>query len=478
MTQRMVVCAIVFCIASSVCADPVGYTDETEYLNALATLGFPVVHEGFENDTIWGGVRSTVVGGQHSAPSVTSKGIAWMSSSPNNNVSTSNGAAVSGQWGFYSLPHGDYANDITDGWRGLSNQPLVAIGGWVRTNTPPAALTLYLDGDPQNTVDFGAAGALSGPSWFFGVIDTNGFTLFDFRETEGTIDDQKFIFGDDFYFARSGTLIDCNENSIADSTDIAVGSSQDCNGNMIPDECEIDEGSPSPGGPFYCTQDCEPDCNANGVLDACEVVAPDVYASGQLSPIGFGSPQSFTIVTPPASRADVILDFTAIANLGGSSDHIAVDINGVAVGTVFGLDGSDCPENGADESRLVVPKNVFNNAVSGGNAVIGMTATAEVSPNECSPLTYITVSASLFVPSSADGDGDGVPDECQQTTCETIKGDANTDGIVDGADILGWVDCYLQGPGVVSGCECAEMSSDGVIDGTDVVAFVSLLLTQ
>jgi cysteine-rich repeat protein len=32
---------------------------------------------------------------------------------------------------------------------------------------------------------------------------------------------------------------DCNNNDVADSLDIATGSSQDCNGNAVPDECEV-----------------------------------------------------------------------------------------------------------------------------------------------------------------------------------------------------------------------------------------------
>jgi len=46
--------------------------------------------------------------------------------------------------------------------------------------------------------------------------------------------------------------------------------SPDCNGNNNPDECEIDENSTAPGGPFYCTANCDPDCNDSGLPDACE----------------------------------------------------------------------------------------------------------------------------------------------------------------------------------------------------------------
>jgi hypothetical protein len=51
-------------------------------------------------------------------------------------------------------------------------------------------------------------------------------------------------------------ILDCNNNNIEDSVDIANGTSQDCDTNGIPDECEN-----------------LADCNTNGVADACDVSA-------------------------------------------------------------------------------------------------------------------------------------------------------------------------------------------------------------
>ncbi len=78
---------------------------------------------------------------------------------------------------------------------------------------------------------------------------------------------------------------DCNDNEIDDAEDIAGSTSQDCNINGIPDECEIDQSSPAPNGPFFCDpasppeglDQCDPDCNGNGVPDECE---PDSDGDG------------------------------------------------------------------------------------------------------------------------------------------------------------------------------------------------------
>ncbi len=171
-------------------------------------MSLNTVHEGFENDSVWGTVRTTIVGGSHVAPSITSKGITWTSNNAVSQVTTSEGAATGGQWGFYSSPHGEFSSphtdDIPDGFRGSSAQTLFGIGGWIQTNTPFAGISLLLDSVP---VDFGNlpgggdATRIGTAPLFFGVIDTAGFNAFLWQETEGTFDDQKFIFADNFTFA-------------------------------------------------------------------------------------------------------------------------------------------------------------------------------------------------------------------------------------------------------------------------------------
>lgn len=47
---------------------------------------------------------------------------------------------------------------------------------------------------------------------------------------------------DNFRVYRRIPITDCNGNGVADSIDIAMGTSQDCNSNMIPDECDIASG--------------------------------------------------------------------------------------------------------------------------------------------------------------------------------------------------------------------------------------------
>ncbi len=68
-------------------------------------------------------------------------------------------------------------------------------------------------------------------------------------------------------YERAG---DCNNNGLLDNFDLINVDSIDCAGTGLPDECEIRFDSTAPGGPFYCVQNCNPDCNVNGIPDDCE----------------------------------------------------------------------------------------------------------------------------------------------------------------------------------------------------------------
>jgi hypothetical protein len=205
--------------ATCAIAAPVTYTDEAAYLDAIGLLGTPTLFEGFEDDAVWGNVRSTIVGGTHTAPSVAANGITWTSNNTVSQVTTGPGAARTGDWGFFTLPHGDYANGIGDGFRLSASTNLVAAGGWVETNTPFAEINLVLDG--STVLDFGDPTIGTTPL-FFGVVDTAGFLSIEFLEIEGTIDDQKYIFADDFTISGPGLTGDYNLDGFIDAADYVV----------------------------------------------------------------------------------------------------------------------------------------------------------------------------------------------------------------------------------------------------------------
>ena len=234
--KRLMVAAILIIPTTYSNAALVAYTDEAAFLSDLAALG-SVVHEGFEGSA-WDGVRSSI-SGFITAPSVSSLGVTWTSNNPTGGVTTGSGPALTGDWGFYAYPHGSYAATNTDcsdpisipgvcgdGFLGSADSGVFyGVGGWIETNTPFAKLGMFIGAYNQdnydqpndtfsNEVDFGETcdgndencsdNAIIGTQHkFFGVIDSDGFSQFEYREMEGTNGDQKLIFADDFYFAGS-----------------------------------------------------------------------------------------------------------------------------------------------------------------------------------------------------------------------------------------------------------------------------------
>ncbi len=206
-------------------AAPVAYIDETTFLADLAAMGYTPVHEGFEDDSVWATTRGQVVA------EIPSQGLIWTANNPHSGITTGAGPALTGQYGFYSSPHGSYSNpppgvtcftpgECGDGWRGRAADGLIyAIGGWLDTNTPFAKIGLFIGEYPDNPIDFGETcvppesencfgnSTVGTTPRFFGVIDTDGFERFEYREMEGKLEidggDIKFIFSDDFYFVLS-----------------------------------------------------------------------------------------------------------------------------------------------------------------------------------------------------------------------------------------------------------------------------------
>ncbi len=212
-------------MATSAQAVVTTYTDETAYQIELLRLGYTTVTESFEDDTAWGTARTTVSGGPMTAASITSQGITWTHNFPEvagNHITTGSGPARTGNYGFFALPHGNYLSGsctvpghCTDGFIGTTpgGTLMYAVGGWFTSNQ--AKIGVYLDGG--SLIGFGGVGLTNAPA-FFGVIDTDGFNTFKFQEQEGTSEDAKYIFSDDFTIALAPGGCGANTPPTADFT--------------------------------------------------------------------------------------------------------------------------------------------------------------------------------------------------------------------------------------------------------------------
>lgn len=87
----------------------------------------------------------------------------------------------------------------------------------------------------------------------------------------------------DVYYLRIGDL-DCNDNGVGDTLDLANGTSSDDDASGVPDECESDVDD---DGAVDALDNCplvanpdQRDSNGNGVGDACEALFEDGFESG------------------------------------------------------------------------------------------------------------------------------------------------------------------------------------------------------
>jgi len=213
------ICTCLVAIPVNTSAAPVVYTDEALFLSDLASLGYSVISESFEDGAVWAQSRN-IAGG---VPTVTSQGITWTSNYTENNIATGTvgGSAPDGQFAVYSLPHGM----TTDSGSYCDNDPvplpdecyqndglkvesetgdtLYAFGGRIDTAND-GKISFLLDGvdinasDPDNIDNVLREGELADNWDFVGVIDTDGFLTAEIVELRGKDYQQVNLFADDF----------------------------------------------------------------------------------------------------------------------------------------------------------------------------------------------------------------------------------------------------------------------------------------
>jgi hypothetical protein len=228
---------------------------EAAYLGKLAELGYGIFNEGFE-DSVWD-VARTAISDPNTVASLTSQGITWTSNHPEtNNITTSSGAARSGNWGGYDANHGVAtgvpANCDVDNppvsclyYDGLSGktQPggvtLHGVGAYIH-GTYGAKMVAILDGGAP--ISLGLAGFFE--EQFHGVIDAglSGFSEFEFREVDGKVGQSFFVWFDDFRISAStaptniAPVADAGEDQAVFVSEVVAlnsSASYDANGDTI-----------------------------------------------------------------------------------------------------------------------------------------------------------------------------------------------------------------------------------------------------
>jgi hypothetical protein len=230
--KKLLIVTTLLMFAGGTFAAPVVYTTEASFRAALTTLGYSIIHESFENDTVWADSRNSIPE-PGSTPTVTSQGIKWTSNYSQNNIATGDvgGSAPDGTFAIYSLPHGnttdsglycDSAEDPdipiecyqNDGLKveSATGDTLYAFGGRIDTANS-GKVTFLLDGvdinanDTDNIDNWQREGEWADNWKFVGVIDTDGFVSAELRELRGKDFQQVLLFSDDFYIGATAVSV-------------------------------------------------------------------------------------------------------------------------------------------------------------------------------------------------------------------------------------------------------------------------------
>jgi hypothetical protein len=137
---------------------------------------------------------------------------------------------------------------------------------------------------------------------------------------------------------------DCDANGRADACDLAAGE-PDCNGNAVPDGCDVAGTSADCAGEGV-PDECEPDCNGNLAADSCDILAgTSADCAGEGVPDECEPDCNGNLA---ADSCDILAGTSADCAGEGVPDECEPDCNGNAVADSCDLAGagSDCNGNG------------------------------------------------------------------------------------------------------------------------------------
>ncbi len=215
-----------------------------------------------------------------------------------------------------------------------------------------------------------------------------------------------------------------------------------------------------------------PDCDANGIPDSCE--GSGEYVSPAKAPFGFGQGLSHAFTSMPQAGENVTLTVETKADLGGVSEFVTVRADGATLGTLFGIDGQDCPSS-PQVRTVTIPAAQFNGLVADGSVTIELVPSSLVSVKECPSSTALV---RLTYPEQiVDCDGDGQSDACQIAAdpgldkdgdgtidgCNYAKGDFDLSDTIDGGDLA-----YLLALWGATNPPVGDLNGDAVVSAPDL----------
>ena len=284
----------------------------------------------------------------------------------------------------------------------------------------------------------------------------------------------------------AGTALDCNTNAIPDSCDIASGASNDVDSNGVPDECKADCNGNGLPDAWEISQGTATDCNLNVIPDACENDSRTV-TTGNMGTFGAGVTCVGALTGCVPSTTPVSLRLDLIGDLSATTEYATLKLGGVTVGSLlFQTTGNDCPTT---PDSVIIPvtaaqwNSLLASAATSGVIAVEVIGSPLVSATQCAnSSSVLTVQ---YGGPDYDCDSNGVSDFCQifagasdcnhnarLDACEIQDGtvaDIDQNGTIDSCQL----DCnnnqlpdsYEISQGTVPDC-----NANGVPDACDIAA--------
>jgi hypothetical protein len=183
--------------------------------------------------------------------------------------------------------------------------------------------------------------------------------------------------------------------------------------------------------------------------------------SGNLGPIGSGTPREFAFTNLPAAADSATLTVRVRSDLNLSSEYLTLKLDGVTQSNLlFVSGGNDCPTT-PDAATVTIPLKQLSSLIADGTLTVRLEASPLVSASQCANglceirLQYDTV--------PVDCNGNGIDDGCEINNFT----DCNGNGIPDSCDIASGTASDINANGRPDSCEY-DCNGNGLPDSYEL----------
>jgi hypothetical protein len=186
--------------------------------------------------------------------------------------------------------------------------------------------------------------------------------------------------------------------------------------------------------------------------------------SGNLGPIGAGTPREVVFTNLPPAVASANLTIRVRSDLNLSTEYLSLMLDGATQSELlFVSDGDDCPAV-PDVATITIPHKQLSGLLADGSLVVRLEASPLVNAAQCANgLCEISL---RYEAASTDCDSNGVDDHCEVIN---LAVDCNNNDIPDACDIANGVAADVNANGRPDDCEI-DCDGNGLPDSYDIAS--------